>query len=292
MPRQKINIGKFSTDGETGHNINAILTRLENWLRFQKRASEININAVMGSAKYLLTHYTIKTYDEATAYDIEKDMTAKGLKPKTITNRLLVFQYLAEIHGIKLKLKKPKKIRTQKEYLTVIEARALLDAANNIRDRAIVAMFLYTGLRVTSLSSLKVSDIDLFHRTVIVKTGTKNYQEYKVILSNECLKMLKQWLDIRPPTGSSEVFLNQYGEKLAVKRIEAIVKDSACRAGIDKRVYPHMLRTTCATNMLKSGVPITEVSLQLGHKNLASTMIYLAGSIDDLKESIDKKFVY
>lgn len=292
VSRQKINLGKFSVDGECGYNIYTILSRLENWLRFEKRASEISTKAVLGSAKYLLTHYEIRTYNQDTAIMIEKDMFAKGLRPKTITNRLLVFQYLAEIHGVKLKLKKPKNVKMQKDYLTPIESRALIEAAVSVRDKAVIAMFLYTGLRVTSLSCLKLSDVDLFHRTAIVRIGTKNYQEHKVIISNDCLKILKQWLDIRPANASPELFLNQYGEKLEVKRIESIVKSTARRAGIEKRVFPHMLRTTCATNMLKAGIPITEVALQLGHKNLSSTMIYLVSNIDDLKESIDKKFVY
>jgi integrase len=285
--RQRINIGHFEDNSTV-----QILNKLDNYLRYERRFSEINITSIMGSAKHLLTHFEIKIYDQDTANNIEKRMTDKGLKPKTIINRLLVFQYLAEIHGIKLKLKKPKKVKTKKEYLTVIEAKALLDAAASIRDRAIIALFLYTGVRVTSLSCLKISDLDAFHRTLVIRSGTKNYREYTVILSKECLRLLNEWIRIRPNNGTSELFLNIYGEKLDTKRIEVIVKETAKKARIEKRVFPHMLRTTCACNMLKSGVSLTEVSMQLGHTNLESTILYLVGSMDDLKESIDKKFIY
>jgi integrase/recombinase XerD len=105
---------------------------------------------------------------------------------------------------------------------------------------------------------------------------------------------LKEWVEIRPQIDDEQaLLLNTFGQRLTRSGVHKIVANTAKEAGItDKRVYTHLLRHTCATNMLRSGIPITDVALQLGHRNLSSTMVYLHGDLAGLKESVDKRFVY
>lgn len=98
------------------------------------------------------TKYDICRFDVETAHLIEDDMTGRGLKPNTIINRLCDFELMAAANGIKLKVKKPKKIKTKKDFLSLAESRALIGAATNTRDKAIIALILYTGVRVTGLT--------------------------------------------------------------------------------------------------------------------------------------------
>lgn len=269
-----------------------ILDNLLKYIKYEKHYSIVNIDVTMKEGKYLLKKYNICQFDIETAHKIEDDMNSRGLASKTIINRLYDFELMAAANGITLTIKKPKKIKTKKEYLSIPESRALLEAAQNTRDKAIIAMILYTGIRVTSLTSITMDCIDLTNRTIIVRQGTKNYSEYKVILSKQCVEILREYLKCRPQNEAPQLFLNCYGEKLHARSITRIIKNIAIQAGIEKRVFAHMLRTTCGTNMIKAGVPITEVALQLGHTNLNSTMIYLVGNEDDLRKSIDDRYIY
>ena len=204
-------------------------------------------------------------------------------------------EYLAASMGLELKIKKPKRVKTERSYLSVAEARAMLDVCSTQRDKAIIALLLYTGLRSNELCSTEIEDLDSKNHILMVRDhgqGIKNYTERNVIIAPDGMKILEGWTSVRPIDKDPNLFLNIYGKRLSQKQLQNIVNNVARRAGIEKHVYPHLLRHTCASNMIKSGVPITEVMLQLGHKSLQSTMIYLHGDIKTLKENIDKKFRY
>jgi integrase/recombinase XerD len=219
-----------------------------------------------------------------------------GNNNRTIIHFLQALESIAEYQGIDLKIKRPKLTVKVPDYLNAVECRALLDAANNRRDKALIAVLLYCGLRNKEICSLDLEDIEIKNRILWIRDrgqGIKNRHERKAILSKEAVKLLNDWLMIRPRIeDNNALFVTLYGDRFRTERLDRSIRDTAKRAGINKRVYPHLLRHSCATNMIKSGIPITEVMLQLGHRSLSSTMIYLHGNIDDLKNNVDKKFTF
>ena len=301
--RTRINLGN-KTAVKTSKPINKaqMLEKVEHYLIYVKRFSKTSIIGIMSVMMYLLNHYDISVINADKAREVEEDYNTRGCKPGTIKHVLESLEYLAACQGIvnddgtPLKFPKPKMVRKEVKSLTVFEARLLLESTCNTRDRAIIALLLYTGVRSKELLALDIGDIDTKNRIIHVRAHediVKNYHERTCVLSRECVSILEEWLNIRPiNTGDMALFLNTFGQRLTRGSIHRIVSFTGKRAGIEKHVYTHLLRHTAASTMIHSGIPITECALQLGHRSLASTMIYLHGDIDVLRENIDKKFTY
>lgn len=272
------------------------MEKFEKYLRYEKRYSTYNVFQQVLLAKRIATAYKINRPCMEDAYQIEDDLRSREIKNSTIKHYLRTLELMAEFKGIALKVRKPKPIYAIPKSLNKEEARQLLDACNNLRDKAMISVLLYCGLRAKEITSLYKEDVDLDKRLLQIKdrgTGIKNRHERKAVLSTECAKDLKNWLNTRPNTVDSDyLFVTVNGKKISNHRLNMIVKKLARKCCLDPSISTHKLRHTCASNLLKSGIPLTEVSLQLGHRNLTSTMVYLHGSVEELKDSIDTKFKY
>jgi site-specific recombinase XerD len=272
-----------------------LLVEMEKFLTYEKRYSKTNIKSIMDRLNRIFYHYNILNPSMDDAIAIEEDLKQQERQGPTIRHYLRALELISEYRGIPLTLKKPKMVQKVPEMLSLPECRALVNGTVNLRDRAIITLVLYTGLRNNELINLHVQDVDLKSRIIYVRDhgqGIKKNRERKVVMGQECVQAIREWMKIRPELDSKELFINCYGNALSRSRPTRIVKEAAMRTGIDKNVYLHLLRHTCASMMLRSGIPITEVGLQLGHKSLNSTMIYLHADIEGLKEDIDKKFRY
>lgn len=297
----RVNLGTTKTrkraeETEKSFDRGKFIMDVEEYLHFEKRFSALNVKNTMHVIKRLVEHYGIITPCIEDARRVEEDLKSMDRKNGTIKHYLRGMELMAEFQGLPLKLKKPKRVYRTPEYLTPMEARALLDSCPYVRDRAIIAALLFCGLRNRELVSLDIEDVDLKNRFLYIRDrgqGIKNRSERKAVMTRECCDHLKEWLDIRPTIpGNNALFYSIEGQRISKHRLTNIVREAGMKAGIEKHVYPHMLRHTCGSNMEKSGIPLTEVALQLGHKSLSSTMIYLHSNFESLKGDIDKKFYY
>jgi integrase/recombinase XerD len=155
---------------------------------------------------------------------------------------------------------------------------------------------LCTGARAKEVVAANVDDIDLKQRFFYIRAHSpdeivKNYREHKAILTKDCAAYLKEWIDIRGNLDDKALFVNQWGKRISKPGLNKIVPAIAKRAGIQKRVYPHLLRAACATNLLRSGISLNDVAAQLNHRSILSTMVYLTSDTETLRDSIDKRFV-
>lgn len=273
-----------------------LLIELERYLTYEKRYSKTNIKTIMSRIHRIVYYYKIERPGPEDAIAIEEDLKQRDLRGHTIRHYLRALELMSEYQGVPLKLKKPKSVFKIPDILSLAECRALVQGARNTRDRAVIMLLLYTGLRNKELINLELQDLaDIKNRILFVRDHgqeIKNRHERKAVLSEECAAALKDWLQARPHVESELVFITQFGKAMSKERLERLVQESAARVGIEKRVYPHLLRHTCASMMLRSGVPLTDVALQLGHRSLNSTMTYLHSDVDSLKENVDKKFRY
>ncbi len=162
------------------------------------------------------------------------------------------------------------------------------------RDRVILEMLFSTGLRVSELCALP-SDIDLSRDELTVRG--KGGKVRLVFISDVAKKSLKEYLNIRKDM-SDALFVslakkdsknNKIGESLNRRSIERIIKKYATKAGITKRVTPHVIRHLFATDLLRNGADIRSVQALLGHANINTTQIYTHVTDTHLKE-IHKKF--
>ncbi len=170
------------------------------------------------------------------------------------------------------------------------------DELKGLRDKAILELFFSTGLRVSELCSLS-RDLDLRKDEFSVRG--KGEKVRVVFLSNEAKAAIKKYLDKRVDVEDA-LFVqlkNPIGKKeeakelsrLTARSIERIVKYYAVKAGISKKVTPHVIRHSFATDLLENGADLRAVQMLLGHANITTTQIYTHITDKHLKE-IHKNF--
>jgi len=186
----------------------------------------------------------------------------------------------------------PEKIELAKEDnheitpLTVAEVEQLLTSLSaehlkGIRDRAIIETLYSTGLRVSELCALD-RDIDLTTGELSVRG--KGGKIRVVFLSPAATEALEQWLRQRKDfdealfvglgAKSKRMFDRGQSIRLRVRSVQHIVERAGVKAGLSKKLSPHMLRHTFATNLLRNGADLRSVQLMLGHSNISTTQVY------------------
>ena len=162
------------------------------------------------------------------------------------------------------------------EFLEAQDIISLVDSANGknfkgLRDRLILELLFSTGLRVSELASLNVSDLNLDRGEIPVRG--KGGKVRVVFLSDSAIRTIKEYLKFI--CDSEALILNKIqGERLTVRSIERVVAKYAKAAGITKNVSPHTLRHTFATDLLINGADLRSVQSLLGHANVQTTQIY------------------
>lgn len=157
------------------------------------------------------------------------------------------------------------------------------------RNKAIIEVLYGSGLRVSELINLKISNI-YFDEGYMLIEG-KGSKQRLVPLSEESIKQIGYWrldrnrLDIKK--GNEDfLFLNRYGRKLTRAMIFTIVKDLAAIAGIKKNVSPHTFRHSFATHLLENGANLRAIQQLLGHESIATTELYTHIDVQYLRETI------
>jgi integrase/recombinase XerD len=180
------------------------------------------------------------------------------------------------------RIESPKRWRSLPAVLTITEIERLLAAPNTdeplaIRDRALLEFAYATGARVSELVALKLQDI-LFEEGIARVFG-KGAKERIVPVGRRALGAVSLYArEIRPTLdrgkGKGVLFLNARGTPLSRVGAWGIIKATARRAGLTKRVTPHTLRHTFATHLLEGGADLRAVQEMLGHADLSTTQLY------------------
>lgn len=158
------------------------------------------------------------------------------------------------------------------------------------RDRAIIALLLATGMRVSECAAFQFDDLDAFEHTIrVVGKGNKTRL---VFIHDEALAALQIYVDNerRQLVGSNDVkivFLNKFGNPLSARSVETIVTTKGKEMHPPKQLHPHMLRHTFATQLLDLGMDLRSLQLLLGHEELTTTQIYTHVSWNHLKQVYD-----
>lgn len=183
------------------------------------------------------------------------------------------------------------------DLISIDELERLLSAPNgsnikDLRDRAILELFFSTGLRVSELAGLH-RDIDLSKDELSVRG--KGEKIRVVFLSDTAKTAIKAYLAKRPDMDEA-LFVqtsrkkNADGEmRITSRSIERLVRYYATKAGISKKVTPHVIRHSFATDLLSNGADIRSVQMMLGHSNIATTQIYTHVTDRQLRE-VHKNF--
>jgi len=166
--------------------------------------------------------------------------------------------------------------------LSTAQIDALLEApdmssAAGVRDRALLEVLYSAGLRISELTSLRLSDYDGDHNAFIVRG--KGDKERVALLGESAQHWLRRYLDDGRPALVSEksaswVWLNRFGGSLSSRAVQLSVRRYAEQAQLPQDVHPHLLRHSFATHMLDGGADIRVVQELLGHASVSTTQIY------------------
>ncbi|HLQ97630.1 MAG TPA: site-specific tyrosine recombinase XerD [Candidatus Dormibacteraeota bacterium] len=185
-------------------------------------------------------------------------------------------------HDPSLHIETPRKDRKLPDVLSSKDIETLLTINKTtplaIRNKAMLELLYATGLRVTELITLEISDL---HLTMgFVRCLGKGSKERIVPLGHHAIKAIEEYLEnarpilIKNKTDEHILFVNQHGRPLTRQGFWKVLKTVAKNAGLEKRITPHTLRHSFATHLLENGADLRAVQEMLGHADISTTQIY------------------
>lgn len=188
----------------------------------------------------------------------------------------------------------PKQARKLPQTLDVDQVTGLLEADADslleMRDVAMFELFYSSGLRLSELTALNRSDIDLRDGSLTVVHGKGNKSRV-VPVGSKAVAALNAWLAVRAQFGNADpdaVFIGRNGQRLGQRSVQLRLKQWCVKKGLSEHVHPHMLRHSFASHLLESSQDLRAVQELLGHSNISTTQIYTHLDFQHLAEVYDK----
>ena len=228
-----------------------------------------------------------------------------NLSASSMDNKIAViksfFSYLHITEAIPrnpaFQIKKPRANKKLPKFLNDIELEKLLTAPDRahstrklkfkIRDKLILTLFVYSGIRKTELLNLDWQDVNLGQKYVIIR-NSKNKVDRLIPLHDRVLKLLDAYLTQKLPLKDNALFVGERDKRLSKNSLDDLYKFYLALSGLSSKGYTiHSLRHTFATRLLNKNVNLYKIKSLLGHRSIESTQIYLHLSNKGLQDSIN-----
>lgn len=281
--------------------------RYRTYIKLEKRLSENTVESYMRDLRQF-AHFILRQYD-VTPRKVERTMIERYMgwlfergREKTSQARCLCgirsfFNFLLISDQIEASpaefVDTPKFGRHLPDVLTTAEIDRIIATVDmrttkGIRDSAMLEVLYSCGLRVSELTSLRLSD--LFFGEGYIRVTGKGDKQRLVPISTVARDKIQRYLEERRSARSGEevVFLNNRGGQLTRVMVFTILKQAAQRAGIDKHISPHTFRHSFATHLLEGGASIRQVQEMLGHESILTTEIYTHLDSDHLRHTLEE----
>ncbi len=266
-------------------------------------------NNTIDSYKYELKEYQIY-FKNHNLLNINTDelkdyirKTTKNNKTTSISHKITViksfYNFLLNDELISknpcMSLKMPKKDKLLPIYLTIEEINKLLDIKldnlYNYRDKAILELLYATGIRISELVKLKISNIDF--KEDLIRVMGKGSKERIIPITDEAKSYLDKYIyDYRPimikNNNTEYVFVNRYGKPLSRQSVFKFIKLECLKKSIKKDISPHTIRHTFATHLLQNGADLRVIQELLGHSDITTTQIYAHLINEQLKKDYEE----
>ncbi len=288
-------------------NIENAISDFINYCTFEKGLSDRTIASYQNDLNvycdFLKKRYitSIKEIESSNIKDFLKDRNDKE-KTTTIAHNLTVIKnfhtYLLRQNLVKTDvsefIERPKLRKTLPKTLSVEDIDKLLDIPLNTvfdyRNKAMLELMYGTGLRVSEIVNLNVTDIDLTN--CIIRIMGKGNKEREVPLGEYCIYYLNLYLEKRREMlkgkTSNKLFLNNHGQGMTRQGFFKNLKSILQEKGLNKEVSPHTLRHSFATHLINRGADLRSIQEMLGHADISTTKIYTRVSDDKVKEDYNK----
>ena len=195
--------------------------------------------------------------------------------------RFMIREQILDFNPL-LAVSAPKVPRRLPSFLNHDQVEALLnspdgDTPQGLRDRAILELLYASGMRLSEIAGLCLSNVNLETREI--RVWGKGAKERMVLMGKPAAEALRSYLSEGRPRllkskETSALFLNKSGGRLSVRSIDEMLQRYSRQAGLPEKVTPHVLRHTFATHMLEGGADLRVVQELLGHSRLATTQVY------------------
>jgi integrase/recombinase XerD len=283
-----------------------LLDQFLHYLIVEKGFSKNTIEAYSHDLYQFLNHLKGKgtqEIGEVDKFDVRGFLLAlkrKNLSTKSIARNLvairtfykfLIQEGILETNPIE-QLESPKVAKTLPEILTLKEIEQLLEQPNlqtplGIRDRTMLEILYATGMRVSELTHLPTHQVNLEGGYVILYG--KGSKERMVPIGGEAMKWITLYLKtargiLSKGRENSSLFINRSGKGMSRQRFWKILKNYAKKAGLRKRITPHLLRHSFASHLLEGGADLRSVQMMLGHVDISTTQIYTHVTGERLKK--------
>lgn len=279
------------------------------YLRKVKKSSENTIASYRRDLEKFVRYFNGKgisridevneTYINSYILDMEKNGMSMATISRNIASIKSFYSFLTKENIVKsdpaCQIKPPKIVKKAPETLTIGEINRLLDqpsgnSPKEVRDKAMLELLYATGIRVTELVTLKLTDVNMKLGFIECRDGNKTRT---VPVADVAQRALSRYIaEVRDgmSAGSDFLFFNCKGAPMTRQGFWKIIKYYADKAGIDKDITPHMIRHSFASHMLKNGADIRSVQEMLGHVDIATTQIYLTDKQTRLKDEYAKAY--
>ena len=229
------------------------------------------------------------TYADIYDYKVSMSEYSSATTARKLTAIKSYFNFLSDMEFISTnpsaKIKIPKVKNHEKEYIPMDEAKKLLDVAKSPRDKAIIALYLSTGMRVNELINLTVEQYEK-DEIVFVAKGDK---ERKVYLNDKCRGYIDEYLKVRKDSGIDNLFVSNYGTPMRHDLIAKMLKKNAKKAGLSEDITNHSLRHSFISAVaLENGVAVAREVV--GHVNLSTTQRYVHNTEETIKNAMVSVF--
>jgi integrase/recombinase XerD len=283
-----------------------ILDQYLHYLIIEKGLSKNTIEAYRHGLNRFFDHLRRKGIQEIGSvgkFDIRAFLLAlkgKGLSTKTVVRdlsairtffRFLIQEEILEANPVE-EIESPKMAKTLPEILTLKEVEQLLEQPDlrtplGVRDRAMLEVLYATGMRVSELVHLSVNQVNLESGYVVIYG--KGSKERMVPLGSEAMKWVTLYLQttrqgLAKGKESHFLFINRSGRGMSRQRFWKNIKNYGLKAGLRKRITPHLLRHSFASHLLERGADLRSVQMMLGHVDISTTQIYTHVTGERLKK--------
>ena len=249
---------------------------LKRYADYLEKKKKITVLAKVGRRE--ITDFLLHEKDR----DLEPTSIARALVAVRMFHRFLTDEgQLSE--DVTDALESPKLWKKLPNYLSASEVVRLLSAPNlrraqGLRDQALLELMYATGMRASEATTLRLSSLDF--EDGIVRILGKGSKERIVPMGRKARESVRRYLERGRPewakrAGATEaLFLTRLGKPMSRQSVWAILKVSAKKSGLGKKVYPHILRHSFATHLLEGGADLRVVQELLGHADIVTTQIY------------------
>lgn len=272
-----------------------IIEIFEKYLRNDKKASANTVSSYLRDIRqfcdYLDTHTesSMESASEADVGEYIEYLRASGKSVATVSRsiasikslytHLCIKQYLKVNPALKLvpekSTQKLPQILTSKEVETLLDQPQCIDA-KGFRDKAMLELLYATGIRVTELIDLNITDVNL--TAGVIRCESRNKERF-IPLYPAAVKAVSEYVTLVRPQmiatpDEQSLFVNVGGERMSRQGFWKIIKYYQKKAGIEKDITPHTLRHSFAAHLLENGADIHAIQEMLGHSDISSTQVY------------------